>query len=51
MEKNQRSLMNGDGFLLKHLGCSNDAKHNLYLKGVKGHFKLSKFFIHNLQMK
>ena len=27
-----------------YLGCSNEAKHNLYLKGLKGQLKLSKSF-------
>ena len=32
------------GGTFNHLGCSNEAKHNLYLKGLKGQFELSKTF-------
>ena len=32
------------GVTYNHLGCFNEAKHNLYLKGLKGQFKLSKSF-------
>ena len=32
------------GVTFNHLGCFNEAKHNLYLKGLKGQFKLSKSF-------
>ena len=28
------------GVTFSHLGCFNEAKHNLYLKGLKGQFKI-----------
>ena len=34
-----------------HLGCFNEARHNLYVKGLKGQFKLSKSFYPQPQMK
>ena len=36
--KNVKSYL---GITFNHLGCFNEAKHNLYLKGLKGQFKLS----------
>ena len=32
------------GITFNHLGCSNEFKHILYLKGLKGQFKISKSF-------
>ena len=32
------------GVTFNHTGCFNEAKHNLYLKGLKAQFKLTKSF-------
>ena len=32
------------GITYNHLSCFNEAKHNLYLKSLKGQFKLAKSF-------